>query len=160
MSRGSPKTKCWLWSCLAANTARMRILPTQDADSAAELLDGLGRNGPVILMCDRYSAFKAFARLFLDKAILVSCWAQVLRDWVRTAPGQPELEAWVAKWPECCLSHYLDGIRVFFLRLFDFHTTGLKPPTLSRSASSRAMGGWAGLDCGDGVVPDQYACEV
>ena len=64
--RDSKKPKYWLWICLAANTVRMRILPTRGADSAAELLGGLGRHGPVILMCDRYSAYKAFARLFPD----------------------------------------------------------------------------------------------
>ena len=81
--RGSQKPKYWLWICLAANTVRMRILPTRGADSAAELLDVLGRNGPVILMCDRYSAYKAFARLCPDEVILVFCWAHVRRDWVR-----------------------------------------------------------------------------
>ena len=96
--RGSKKPKYWLWICLAANTVRMRILPTRGADSAAELLDGLGRHGPVILMCDRYSAYKAFARLCPDQVILVFCWAHVRRDWVRIGAGHPELEAWADEW--------------------------------------------------------------
>ena len=44
--------------------------------------------------------------------------------------------------------------------LFYFHVPGLKPPTFSRSASSSGLGGWAGLDCGDGRVPVEWACEV
>ena len=93
--RGSKKPKYWLWICLAASTVRMRILPTRGAESAADLLDGLGRNGPVILMCDRYSTYKVFARLLPDKVILVSCWAHVRRDWVRIVAGHPALKAWV-----------------------------------------------------------------
>ena len=93
-ARGQRKPKFWLWVCLAAGTARMRILPTRGADSGAQLLEVLGGNGPAILMCDRYSAYKAFARLYPDKVVAVYCWAHVRRDYVRIGTGYPELQAW------------------------------------------------------------------
>ena len=60
--RGRQKPKSWLWVCLAADTALMRILPSRSASSAAQLLEHLGRKAVVYLMCDRYSAYKAFIR--------------------------------------------------------------------------------------------------
>ena len=97
-ARGQRKPKFWLWVCLAAGTARMRILPTRGADSGAQLLEVLGGNGPAILMCDRYSAYKAFARLYPDKVVVVYCWAHVRRDYVRIGTGYPELQAWSEGW--------------------------------------------------------------
>ena len=41
-----------------------------------------------------------------------------------------------------------------------FHVPGLEPPIFSRLASSRAMGGLTGLDCGDGGVPEECARQV
>ena len=51
-------------------------------------------------MCDRYSAYKAFARLYPDKVVVVYCWAHVRRDYVRIGTGYPELQAWSEGWIE------------------------------------------------------------
>ena len=96
--RGQKKPKHWLWVCLTADTVRMRILPTRGLDSALQLLVMLLGAGPVILMCDRYSVYKALARLYPGRIIPVYGWSHVRRDYRRTGTGHPCLQAWSEVW--------------------------------------------------------------
>ena len=99
--RGRQKPKSWLWVCLAADTALMRILPSRSASSAAQLLEHLGRKAVVYLMCDRYSAYKAFIRQHPELQVVpVYCWVHMRRDWVRAGAGHAELKAWSEEWVE------------------------------------------------------------
>ena len=45
--RGRQKPRHWLWVCLAADTALMRILPSRSAAAAAQVLEHLGRKAVV-----------------------------------------------------------------------------------------------------------------
>ena len=92
----------WLWVCLTADTVRMRILPTRSAKAARELLGSLGRglHTGVIVVCDRWSAYKALARLLGDRILLQFCWSHQRRDILRAATGFPSLQGWRDAWIE------------------------------------------------------------
>ena len=99
--RGRPKPKFWLWACLAGDTARMRILPTRGLDSARQLLDSLvGQGGLIVLVCDCYSTYKAFAKQFPNLVVLSHCWVHIRRNFVWAGTGHPELKAWAQEWVE------------------------------------------------------------
>jgi transposase len=51
----------------------------------------------VILVCDRYSAYKKLARLS-DAILLAFCWAHVRRDFLTAGRGYKALEAWALEW--------------------------------------------------------------
>jgi transposase len=51
----------------------------------------------VVLVCDRYSAYKSLAKDY-DELILAYCWAHVRRDFLKAARSWPELERWMFTW--------------------------------------------------------------
>ena len=52
----------------------------------------------VVLMVDRYSAYKAMAQVKLGNIVLVFCWAHVRRDFVTVGKGWPEHKEWALAW--------------------------------------------------------------
>ena len=100
-ARGRQKPKFWLWACLAGRTVRMRILPTRGLDAARELLAAVvGTSRSLVLVCDCYSTYKAFARLFPGRVVLAHCWAHVRRKFVQAGTGHAALNAWTQEWVE------------------------------------------------------------
>ena len=67
-------------------TCPKRILPS----CAQDLVE-------VVLVCDRYSAYKCLAK-DCDALILAYCWAHVRRDFLKAARSWPELESWMFAW--------------------------------------------------------------
>jgi transposase len=53
----------------------------------------------VVLVCDRYSAYKCMAKDH-DDLILAFCWAHVRRDFLGAARSWPALESWMFAWVE------------------------------------------------------------
>ena len=53
---------------------------------------------PMIIVCDRYSAYKKFAREHADFVVLAFCWAHVRRDFLDAARSYPADEAWLFDW--------------------------------------------------------------
>jgi len=51
----------------------------------------------VILVCDRYSAYKKLARL-APRILLAFCWAHVRRDFLEAGRAFAELEPWALEW--------------------------------------------------------------
>jgi transposase len=51
-----------------------------------------------ILVCDRYSAYKKFARTI--GVLLAFCWAHCRRDWLELARSYPPLREWAMGWVE------------------------------------------------------------
>lgn len=51
----------------------------------------------VIIVCDRYSAYKKLARLS-DVILLAFCWAHVRRDYLDAGRAFSELESWALEW--------------------------------------------------------------
>jgi transposase len=52
----------------------------------------------IIIVCDRYAAYKKFARDNPDFVTLAFCWAHVRRDFLDAARSNPEDEAWMFNW--------------------------------------------------------------
>ena len=53
----------------------------------------------VIIVCDRYSAYKKLARLS-EVILLAFCWAHVRRDYLDTGRTFTELKSWALEWKE------------------------------------------------------------
>ena len=94
---GPAEAQAWLWVCLAADTALCGSCPA----AALGNCWSLGRKAVVYLMCDRYSAYKAFIRQHPELQVVpVYCWVHMRRDWVRAGAGHAELKAWSEEWVE------------------------------------------------------------
>ena len=55
---------------------------------------------PIVIVCDRYAAYKKFARKHADFVVLAFCWAHVRRDFLDAARSMPNDEAWMFQWVE------------------------------------------------------------
>jgi transposase len=53
----------------------------------------------VVLVCDRYSAYKSLAKAH-EGLVLAYCWAHVRRDFLNAARSWPESAPWMWKWSE------------------------------------------------------------
>ena len=53
---------------------------------------------PIIIVCDRYSAYKKFAREHADFVVLAFCWAHVRRDFLDATRSYPTDETWLFAW--------------------------------------------------------------
>ena len=62
----------------------------------------------VVLMVDRYSAYKAMAQVKLGNVVLVFCWAHVRRDFVKLGRGWPEHKEWALAWLDRIRELYRD----------------------------------------------------
>ena len=56
--------------------------------------------GIVVLVCDRYSAYKKLARELAGKVILQWCWAHQRRSFIDCAAGRVRLRRWCQRWIE------------------------------------------------------------
>ena len=90
--------RCWLWVCVSEDAVRMHIDPTRSARAARVLFAKLGETLPVILVCDRYGAYRKLARELAGRFVLSTCWVHARRDFLRAAQRHPELEAWSERW--------------------------------------------------------------
>ena len=52
----------------------------------------------VVLMVDRYSAYKAMVQVKLGNVLLVFCWSHVRRDFVKVGKAFPEQKEWALAW--------------------------------------------------------------
>ena len=91
--------KWYLWvtrstsviSLTVATGRSTKVIENQFSDHCKE---------PIIIVCDRYSAYKKFAREHADFVVLAFCWAHVRRDFLDAARSYPEDEAWMFQWVE------------------------------------------------------------
>ena len=90
--------RCWLWVCVSEDAVRMHIDPARSARAARVLFAQLGSALPVILVCDRYRAYRKLARELAGRFVLATCWSHARRDFLRTAQRHPTLEAWSERW--------------------------------------------------------------
>jgi transposase len=70
--------------------------PSRSADVPGAHFAGLQKER-VIIVCDRYSAYKKLARL-ADAILLAFCWAHVRRDFLDAGRSYKTLEAWALAW--------------------------------------------------------------
>src|SRR3954471_12911185 len=85
----------WLWVFLGADTVIFRLDPTR----SHEVPEGhFPADARVVLMVDRYSAYKAMAQVKRGNVVLVFCWSHVRRDFVTVGKGWPEHKEWALAW--------------------------------------------------------------
>jgi transposase len=84
----------YMWVFQSKSAIHYVLDPSRSADvPIAEL--GAAAGG--IISCDRYSAYKKFARLY-PAFVLAFCWAHQRRDFLELANSYPELAAWALDW--------------------------------------------------------------
>ena len=104
----------WLWVFLGEDTVVFRLDPTRSHDLPES---HFAADATVVLMVDRYSAYKAMAQVKFGNMVLAFCWAHVRRDFVTVGKGWPEHKAWALAW--------LGRIRVLYRH--DRRRRGAKP---------------------------------
>src|SRR4051812_7759478 len=84
-----------LWVFLGADTVIFRLDPAR----SHEVPEGhFPADAHVVLMADRYSAYKAMAQVKLGKVVLVFCWSHVRRDFITVGKGWPASKGWALAW--------------------------------------------------------------
>jgi transposase len=92
---GKAGYRWWLWVFLGADTVAFRLDPTR----SHEVPEGhFPADARVVVMVDRYSAYKAMAQVKLGHVVLVFCWSHVRRDFIRVGKGWPEHKEWAVAW--------------------------------------------------------------
>jgi transposase len=92
---GKTGHRWWLWVFLGEDTVVFRLDPSR----SHEVPEGHFPAGAhVVLMVDRYSAYKAMTQVKLGDVVLVFCWAHVRRDFVTVGKGWPEHKEWALAW--------------------------------------------------------------
>src|SRR5215470_4473190 len=92
---GKTGYRWYLWVMHSASVVFYRMAPGRGAEVPKGHFDKLHKDLiEVVLVCDRYSAYKSFAKS-VDEVILAYCWAHVRRDFLRAARSWPELEEWM-----------------------------------------------------------------
>ena len=95
---GKASTRWYLWVFRSPSVVYYRLASNRSAAVPEAHFAGL-KTGRVILVCDRYSAYKKLARL--SKIIqLAFCWAHVRRDFLDAGRSLTELEGWALEWKE------------------------------------------------------------
>lgn len=89
---GKTGYRWWLWVFLGTDTVVFRLDPSR----SHEVPEGhFPADSQVVLMVNRYSAYKAMAQVKLGQVTLAFCWAHVRRDFVFVGKGWPEHKEWV-----------------------------------------------------------------
>jgi transposase len=93
---GKIGSRWYLWVTRSASVIYFCIDPSRSAAVPGAHFAGLLED-QVIIVCDRYSAYKKLARL-VGAILLAFCWAHVRRDFLDAGRALAELEAWVLDW--------------------------------------------------------------
>ena len=93
---GKIGNRWWLWVCRSVSVIFYQIAPGRGADVVVEHFKD-SPHEKVIVVCDRYSAYKSLARQ-LSFIVLAFCWAHVRRDFLDAAKKYPKLEKWALDW--------------------------------------------------------------
>jgi transposase len=95
---GKTGHRWYLWVMQSASVVFYRMAPGRGADVPKAHFAKLHKDlVDVVLVCDRYSAYKCLAKA-CDHLILAYCWAHVRRDFLKAARSWPELESWMFTW--------------------------------------------------------------
>ena len=95
---GKVGTRWYLWVTRSDSVIFYCIDPSRSTAVPGAHFAGL-QNDRVIIVCDRYSAYKKLARLS-DAILLAFCWAHVRRDFLNAAISFTTLEPWALHWKE------------------------------------------------------------
>ncbi len=92
---GKTGHRWWLWAFLGQDTVVFRLDSTRSHDVPER---HFAPDASLILMVDRYSAYKAMAQVKNGNIVLAYCWAHVRRDFVEVGKGWGELKPWAIEW--------------------------------------------------------------
>jgi transposase len=95
---GKVGTRWYLWVTRSDSVIFYCIDPSRSAAVPGAHFAGL-QNDQIILIRDRYSAYKKLARL-ADNILLAFCWAHVRRDFLEAGRSLSELEPWALQCKE------------------------------------------------------------
>lgn len=93
---GKAGSRWYLWVTRSASVIYFCIDPSRSAAVPGAHFAGL-LGDQVIIVCDRYSAYKKLARL-IGIILLAFCWAHVRRDFLDAGRTLAELESWALDW--------------------------------------------------------------
>ena len=91
-------SRAWLWTSVSPDAVYYHIDPSRSAEVAMKLFGST--QGIVVLVCDRFSAYKKLARELAGKVILQWCWAHQRRSFIDCAAGRVRLRRWCQRWIE------------------------------------------------------------
>jgi len=94
---GKIGSRWYLWVTRSTSVVYFCIDPSRSAAVPGAHFAGL-RQDQVIIVCDRYSAYKKLARLSGGVILLAFCWAHVRRDFLDAGRALAELEDWALDW--------------------------------------------------------------
>ena len=95
---GKVGTRWYLWVTRSQSVIYFILDPRRSADVPGAHFSGLQQE-QVIIVCDRYSAYKKLTRLS-NLILLAFCWAHVRRDFLDAGRSYKELEHWALAWKE------------------------------------------------------------
>ena len=95
---GKVGTRWYLWVTRSPSVVFYLLDPSRSAAVPGAHFAGL-QAAKVIIVCDRYSAYKKLARL-APNILLAFCWAHVRRDFLDAGRAFCELEGWALEWKE------------------------------------------------------------
>jgi len=84
----------YLWVYHSKSVVHYKLAPSRATEVIEDELSGVIKG---IISCDRYSAYKRFARLN-PGIILAFCWAHQRRDFLELANAHPDLATWALVW--------------------------------------------------------------
>jgi transposase len=90
-------TQWYLWLFRSQSVTLFIAADNRSGDTPIGYYQKLTALGYVIVVCDRYSAYKRLARQN-PRIILAFCWAHVRRDFLDDARSYPELRDWMQQW--------------------------------------------------------------
>lgn len=95
---GKAGYRWYLWVTRSGSVIYHRMAKTRSATTPVAHFSGI-RSKEVIIICDRYSAYKKLARLH-GAIILAFCWVHVRRDFLVLVRSYPDLKEWGLDWVE------------------------------------------------------------
>jgi transposase len=91
-------TRWYLWLTRSASVIFYCLDPHRSAAVPGAHFAGL-KHERIIIVCDRYSAYKKLARL-VEGILLAFCWAHVRRDFLDAGRSFVQLQGWALEWKE------------------------------------------------------------
>ena len=108
--QGKANHRWYLWVFHARSVVHYVLDQTRSSQVVTHELSGIKQ--AIILSCDRYSAYKKFARLH-PGVVLAYCWAHQRRDFIELANAHPACERWALEWVEAIGQLYhLNALRL------------------------------------------------
>jgi transposase len=91
---GKKGHRWYLWVFRSPTVVYFVLDPSRSAEVIEAVLEGVTEG---VIICDRYSAYKKFARLH-PGIWLAFCWSHQRRDFLKLANSYPQLESWALDW--------------------------------------------------------------